>query len=137
MKKLTWFMVLLVLSGVVYAQDSEGEIGEIPKFSLFKDEGFYDSLKTVNLVLPWIDYGMMVIGIQAGWIEEANPITRMYVDKPYIAVPINIVTTIGFNVLTNWMWHEGHKGMAIIFQVAKLALNAYIICHNVNAVYGK
>ena len=88
---------------------------------------FYLTLKTANIILPFVDYGLTLHLINSGLAYEANPIPALYIDKPLIAVPIMLAASIGYNLMTDLVRKCGWKGMSTIFQVAMVAVRVFLI----------
>lgn len=95
-----------------------------------KNMTFYRALKTANLVLPFVDYGLTLHLINTGIAYEANPLPALYVDKPLVAIPITLAVSIGYNLMTNWMRKLGWKGMGVIFQVVMVAARVAVIANS-------
>ena len=96
---------------------------------------FYLTLKTTNISMAWVDYGTTVVALNFsdGSIEEANPIAKWYVNKPQWAIPITAISSIGFNLITDWIWKQGGKGIAIIVQIGLVVIKGVVFYLNVRS----
>ena len=118
-------VILMVSAEKLVAADVNEDVGEA---------GFYRSLKTVNLVLPWVDYGITLAALDKDGYYEVHPVGKFYIEKPYITVPVILVTSICFNLVTDFLHKNDCKWGAIILQVARTAMYAYIIGHNLDVL---
>ena len=122
-KTVTLFLMMATLSNGLESADK--------KWS----ENFYLHLKTTSLILPWVDYGMTVFALKYGGgdIYEANPVTRMYVDRPMIAIPVILLSTYAFNLVTDWIWKED-RTIAIVLQVLNVVARSVVIYLNMRVI---
>jgi len=96
---------------------------------------FYLTLKTTNISMAWVDYGTTVVALNFsdGAIEEANPIARWYVNKPQWAIPITAISSIGVNLLTDWIWQRGAKEVAMVLQAVLFVVRGVVFYLNVRS----
>ena len=96
---------------------------------------FYLTLKTTNISMAWVDYGTTVVALNLsdGALEEINPIAKWYVNKPQFAIPITALSSIGFNLITDWIWKQGGKGIAIIVQIGLVVIKGVVFYLNVRS----
>ena len=85
----------------------------------------------VIMASTYIDYGITYSALQTGRYAEGNPITKWFVNRPYIAIPIITFTNAGFGLVSEGLYKDS-KTMAWIVAGLLIILKGYVLWHNIH-----
>lgn len=125
-RTLALLLVAAILAVPVLAQTPAKEI---------KVPWTFRALQVNYTAMSWADYCMTTWALRIGGYGEANPVAKLYVEKPGLAIPILAVTDLVVHWGTDSLYRDGQKKTAwallIIFNVAR----GYILYHNIKQAW--
>ena len=115
MRKLFFIVLMLLLVSPLHAEDF-----------VFK------SLQVSQLGLSFADLVITNVGLKYGAVE-GNPLAKWYIEKPILAVSINLSA----NLLLTWCTSELYKkdkSFGIVMVVVINVIRVYVVYHNLRVL---
>ena len=112
MKTLTLLLTLLLLAGVLYAEDYT-----------------FKALQISQVGLSWADLAITKIGLKRGAIE-VNPFVRWYIEKPTLTIAVNLSA----NLLITWgtsKLYKKNKTLGVLAIITVNLVRGYVLYLNI------